>query len=85
MPSRESIQKVSRSAHSKIVKHLQSLGVNVSAIDGPSSDVELYSLQALQAVEAALDQHVNQKSAPAENVTSLDGFGQPVPDSKKAK
>lgn len=68
MAKRESIDKIARSTHKKIVSHLASLGVTVGDIDGPSNDVGLFSLQALQAIESALDAR-GEKSAQAGNVS----------------
>jgi hypothetical protein len=85
MASRESVEKLSRSTHNKIVKHLSGMGIAVAEIDSPSNEGGLYSLQALQAIESALDGHTK-KSSSAENLgTSLDSFGASVADSKKAK
>lgn len=62
MPSRDSIDKLSKQAVRGIRKHLKSLGIEVPEVDGPSNETHLGALQELQAIEGALDGHVSKQT-----------------------
>ena len=74
----ESIYKLARSTYTRLVKGLKELGIDVPEIDGPSTEADLFSLQALQAVETAVSAHNEQKSLRADSLAGFSVNGEQV-------
>jgi hypothetical protein len=75
MVKRESIDALTKKSIKAVRRHLASLGIDVPAVDGPSDDTHLGSLQEWQALDAALDSHVSKQVEQRTSQSGADARG----------